>query len=127
MLSFDGNTAPYLQYAHARIQSIFRRGDILPNPDGTPLLISEPAEHALAIELLRFQEIILGVAETMEFHHLANYLYDLSNAFTAFYERCTVLKSEEPIRTSRLNICSLTARVLSTGLKLLGIIAPERM
>jgi arginyl-tRNA synthetase len=127
MLSFDGNTAPYLQYAHARIKSIFRRGSVTPARDGAPLLIAEPAERALAIDLLSFPEIGTAVAETLEFHRLAGYLYGLSTTFTAFYERCPVLKADEPARGSRLALCDLTAQVLSTGLNLLGITAPDRM
>jgi arginyl-tRNA synthetase len=127
MLSFDGNTAPYLQYAHARIQSIFRRGGVSPSWRSASLLITEPAERTLAIELLTFPQVICGVADTLEFHRLAGYLYGLSTAFTTFYERCPVLKADEPVRSSRLALCSLTARVLSTGLDLLGITAPDRM
>ncbi|WP_327110506.1 arginine--tRNA ligase [Nocardia sp. NBC_01730] len=127
MLSFDGNTAPYLQYAHARIRSIFRRGNVIPARDGEPVHIVELAERTLAIELLAFPDIIAEVADTVEFHRLANYLYTLSTAFTAFYERCPVLKTEEPSRSSRLALCDLTAQVLATGLDLLGIAAPDRM
>jgi arginyl-tRNA synthetase len=127
MLSFEGNTAPYLQYAHARIRSIFRRGGVTPGHDGTPVQIEEPAERVLALELLAFPDIVAAVSETMEFHRLANYLYALATAFTTFYERCPVLKTEEPSRSSRLALCDLTARTLATGLGLLGIAAPDKM
>ncbi|MFI9504622.1 arginine--tRNA ligase [Nocardia sp. NPDC052566] len=127
MLAFEGNTAPYLQYAHARIQSIFRRGDITPPRNGNPLHLTESAERTLAIELLEFPEVVTAVAETLEFHRLANYLYTLSTTFTAFYERCPILKAEEPTRTTRLTLADLTARILSTGLGLLGIATPDRM
>lgn len=127
MLSFDGNTAPYLQYAHARIQSIFRRGGIRPLRDGQPLIITEAAERALAIELLTFPDVVATVSDTCEFHRLAGYLYGLSTAFTNFYERCPVLKADEPIRSSRLALCDITAQVLAVGLNLLGITAPDRM
>ncbi|WP_433490738.1 arginine--tRNA ligase [Nocardia grenadensis] len=127
MLSFEGNTAPYLQYAHARIRSIFRRGGVTPGRDGTPVQIEEPAERALALELLAFPDIAAAVSETMEFHRLANYLFTLATAFTTFYERCPVLKAEEPSRSSRLALCDLTARTLATGLGLLGITAPDEM
>ncbi len=127
MLSFDGNTAPYLQYAHARIQSIFRRGGVTPSRDGAPLIVAEPAERALVLELLAFPNVVSVVADTSEFHRLAGYLYGLSTAFTGFYERCPVLKADEPVRGSRLALCDLTARVLATGLNLLGIAAPDRM
>jgi arginyl-tRNA synthetase len=127
MLSFDGNTAPYLQYAHARIQSIFRRGGITPLRDGRPLMITEAAERALAIELLTFPDVVATVADTCEFHRLAGYLYGLSTTFTSFYERCPVLKADEPVRSSRLALCDITAQVLAVGLNLLGIAAPDRM
>jgi arginyl-tRNA synthetase len=127
MLSFDGNTAPYLQYAHARIQSIFRRGGIRPLRDGRPLMITEAAERALAIELLTFPDVVATVADTCEFHRLAGYLYGLSTTFTSFYERCPVLKADEPVRSSRLALCDITAQTLAVGLNLLGIAAPDRM
>jgi arginyl-tRNA synthetase len=127
MLSFDGNTAPYLQYAHARIRSIFRRSGLAPRRDGAPLTIAEPVERALAIELLSFPDVIAQVAGSCEFHRLAGYLYGLATAFTAFYERCPVLKADEPYRSSRLALADLTGRTLATGLNLLGIPAPDRM
>ena len=127
MLSFDGNTAPYLQFAHARIRSIFRRGGFAATPAGTPLHITEPAERNLAIELLTFPDVIAAVADTLEFHRLAGHLYTVATAFTTFYECCPVLKVDEPTRSSRLMLCDLTARTLATGLDLLGIAAPDRM
>jgi arginyl-tRNA synthetase len=127
MLSFDGNTGPYLQYAHARVQSIFRRSHAKAARDGAPLLISAFHERVLAIELLSFPEVISSVSENLEFHRLANYLYGLATAFTAFYEHCPVLKAEEPVRKSRLSLCDMTAHVLAIGLNLLGIKAPKRM
>lgn len=123
MLSFEGNTGPYLQYAHARIQSIFRRGNITPLRDNSPLLVAEPAERRLALELLAFPEIISDITESLYFHRLANYLFSLASTFTTFYEHCPVLKAEEPTRTSRLALADLTARTLATGLDLLGIAA----
>jgi arginyl-tRNA synthetase len=127
MLSFDGNTAPYLQYAYARIRSIFRRGgeEIVGAPG--PVVIGAPAERALAIELLGLTDVIEGVAESLEFHRLANYLYGLATAFTTFYECLPVLRTEEEVRRSRLALCDLTARTLALGLDLLGISAPDRM
>src|SRR5262249_18003903 len=113
MLSFDGNTAPYLQYAYARIRSIFRRGKITVTDELAAVKISEPAEHALAIELLAFEEVVTSVAETLEFHRLAAYLYGLATAFTAFYEQCPVLRAESAVRDSRLVLCEVTARVLA--------------
>jgi arginyl-tRNA synthetase len=126
MLSFQGNTAPYLQYAHARICSIFRRSG-LPPPDAKHVIVAEPAERALAIELLAFGGVVTEVAGDLECHRLAQYLYSLASAFTDFYERCPVLQAEGEVRTSRLVLCDLTARTLKLGLGLLGIAAPDQM
>lgn len=127
MLSFDGNTAPYLQYAHARICSIFRRAGVEVPGDMESVLVSEPPERALAIELLSFGGVLQEVAESLEFHRLATYLYGLATTFTAFYERCPVLRAEPVVRDSRLVLCDLTARTLALGLDLLGIAAPNQM
>ncbi|MFS2292895.1 MAG: arginine--tRNA ligase [Actinomadura sp.] len=127
MLSFDGNTAPYLQYARARICSIFRKAGVEPPRDLSEIIITEPAERTLALELLGFEGVLAQVEETLEFHRLAHYLYGLATAFTGFYEVCPVLKSEEPIRRSRLALCDLTARTLERGLDLLGIRTPDQM
>ncbi|MER7419066.1 arginine--tRNA ligase [Micromonospora peucetia] len=127
MLSFDGNTAPYLQYARARILSIFRRGNVAPAKDLAAIRVSEHAERALAIELLAFEGVIADVAESLEFHRLATYLYGLATTFTSFYEKCPVLRAEDGERDNRLALCDLTARVLERGLGLLGIGAPDRM
>ncbi|GAA5002780.1 arginine--tRNA ligase [Actinopolymorpha pittospori] len=129
MLSFDGNTAPYLQYAHARIQSVFRRGEVDPATlRGTKLALADPAEHALALRLAEFEGLLYKAAEGVELHRITGYLFDLAQAFTAFYERCPVLRAENPeTRASRLVLCDVTARVLATGLSLLGIAAPSRM
>jgi arginyl-tRNA synthetase len=126
MLSFDGNTAPYLQYAHARICSIFRRSG-MELPDAKHVIVAEPAERALAIELLAFAGVVAEVAGDLECHRLAQYLYGLASAFTDFYERCPVLRAEGEVRTSRLVLCDLTARTLKLGLGLLGIAAPDKM
>ena len=126
MLSFDGNTAPYLQYAHARICSIFRRAGLEP-PDAKHVIVAETAERALAIELLAFAGVVTEVARDLECHRLAQYLYGLASAFTDFYERCPVLRAEGEVRTSRLVLCDLTARILKLGLGLLGIAAPDQM
>jgi len=128
MLSFDGNTAPYLQYAHARICSIFRRAEI----DRTSLRnrepsIVEPQERALALAVLGFDSAVADTLEKYSPHRLCTYLYDLATSFTSFYEHCPVLKADEAIRLSRLVMCDVTARVMATGLGLLGIDAPEQM
>ena len=123
MLAFDGNTGPYLQYAHARIRSIFRRAEAEPGD----VVIAEPAERELALVLLGLPTVVAEVATSLEPHRLCAYLYGLAGAFTAFYERCPVLRAEPEVRASRLALCALTARVLALGLGLLGIAAPERM
>lgn len=127
MLAFEGNTAPYLQYAYARIRSIFRRGGEEAGERGRPMLV-HPAERRLAVSLLDFETAVAAAAETYMPHKLCSYLFDLAGVFTAFYESCPVLRAEDPeLRASRLGLCDLTARVLATGLGLLGIDAPERM
>jgi arginyl-tRNA synthetase len=127
MLSLEGNTAPYLQYARARILSIFRRGQVAPPRDLEGIIVAEPAERTLAIELLAFPDVVNGVAESLDFHRLATYLYGIAAAFTAFYEHCPVLRAEGDVRASRLALCDITARVMERGLDLLGIGAPDRM
>jgi arginyl-tRNA synthetase len=126
MLSLEGNTAPYMQYAHARIRSIFRRGGVEEHAGGT-VRIEHPADRALALTLARFAEAVQNVADDCLPHVLCGYLYELAGAYMGFYENCPVLSSEEPLRTSRLMLCGLTGRVVRTGLGLLGIDAPERM
>jgi arginyl-tRNA synthetase len=127
LLSFQGNTAPYLQNAYVRIRSIFRRLD--ESFDAPEILSLEASEErALAIKLLQFGEIVPLVLEDFRPNLLANYLYDLAIAFHVFYEACPVLKANGPdLRNSRLILCDVTARVLSSGLGLLGIDCPERM
>jgi arginyl-tRNA synthetase len=127
MLAFEGNTGPYLQYAHARIRSIFRRGEVTPPEPGTAVRIGEPQERALALQLLRFGEAVETTAETLSPSKLATYLFDLATIFTTFYEACRVLVPDDAVRTSRLALCDLTARVLAQGLALLGIEAPDQM
>ena len=128
MLSFDGNTAPYLQYAHARICSIFRRAGVDRSSlrDTTPHIV-ESQERALALAVLGFDSAVADTLEKYSPHRLCTYLYDLATAFTSFYEHCPVLKADEPTRTSRLVMCDVTARVMACGLGLLGIEAPEQM
>ena len=125
MLAMDGNTAPYLQYAHARIRSIFRKAEAF--TPGAPITLDAPQELTLAKHLLRLGEIIEDVAHDLKPHVLSQYLYDLATKFSAFYEHCPVLKSDEPTRSSRLALCDLTARTLALGLDLLGIEHPEQM
>ncbi len=128
MLALTGNTGPYLQYATARIRSIFRRAGIEPGSAPGPIRLTEGAERALALQLLGFGAAVSQVADNAEPHKLAAYLFDTASAFTAFYENCPVLQApEEPVRNSRLALCALTLRVLLAGLALLGIPVPERM
>ena len=129
MLSFDGNTAPYLQYAHARICSIFRRaGTDRVAVRGLVPSLDDPREKALALRILRFDAAVAETIESMAPHKLCTYLYDLATDFTAFYEHCPVLRAtDDDTRTSRLVLCDATARVLERGLSLLGITAPEQM
>ena len=128
MISFKGNTGPYLQYAAARIRSIFRRADLGPEQATAPIVVTEPAERALAMKLLGFGAAVTSVAETAEPHRLCAYVFEVASLFTTFYELCPVLKAdEEPVRASRLALCALTLRTLVTGLGLLGVPVPERM
>lgn len=129
MLSFDGNTAPYLQYAHARICSIFRRAGIAREQVRTVVpSLDDPREKALALRILRFDAAVSETIEAMAPHKLCTYLYDLATDFTSFYEHCPVLRADDDAtRTSRLALCDATARVLERGLSLLGISAPEQM
>lgn len=127
MLSFDGNTAPYLQYSYVRVKSIFRRGELDETAPRGEIVIGEPAEKALGLKLAQFSEAVESVAQECYPNLLCNYLYELAESFMKFYESCPVLKSEEPVRTSRLLLCLLTARIIRTGLGLLGIETVERM
>ena len=132
MLAFDGNTAPYLQYAHARLCSIFRRaaadhGIGRDDVRSVVPVVAEPQERALALQLLQFDAAVHDTLDKYSPHRLCTYLFDLAHSFTSFYEACPVLKADDDQRRSRLALCDLTARVLAKGLDLLGIDAPERM
>ncbi|MFO0568101.1 MAG: arginine--tRNA ligase [Polyangiaceae bacterium] len=127
MLAFEGNTAPYVQYAHARIRSIFRKAEV-PVPAPSAIRVTEPAEKELALALLAFPTVVGDVEATLHPHKLCGYLFELATRISAFYERCPVLKAETAeIRDSRLALCDLTGRILERGLALLGIEAPPRM
>lgn len=129
MLAFDGNTGPYLQYAHVRIRSIFRRGGVDPSSlAGAVPSVAHPAERALALHLLAYGTTVADTADRFAPHTLCTYLFELAQTFTTFFEACPVLKADDDdTRRGRLALCDLTARVLAHGLGLLGIDAPERM
>jgi arginyl-tRNA synthetase len=129
MLALDGNTAPYLQYAYARIRSIFRKAaerGIRLVPD-SPIRLESPFETGLAKHVLRLPDTVQLVARELKPHHLTNYLYELATRFSGFFENCPVLQSEDPIRSSRLRLVDVTARTLALGLDLLGIEHPDQM
>ncbi|MCK4284480.1 MAG: arginine--tRNA ligase, partial [Candidatus Brocadiae bacterium] len=127
MLSLDGNTAPYMQYAYARVRSIFRKGSEQAGAARGKIVLGEPPERALALKLVQFPETIQSVADECLPNILCGYLYDLAGAFMGFYESCPVLKAEASTRASRLQLCDLTARTIQTGLDLLGIETLEQM
>ena len=129
MLAFEGNTGPYLQYAHVRICSIFRRAEVdRASVRGITTTLAVPEERALALQLLQFDTAVQDTLERYSPHRLCTYLFDLAQAFSAFFEACPVLKApDEATRLSRLALCDITARVLAQGLDLLGIEAPEKM
>ena len=126
MLALQGNTAPYLQNAYVRVRSIFRKANQAA-PEVAELVLGEVAEIDLARKLYQFAETVPQVLNDFRPNILANYLFELANAFHGFYEACPVLKSDEPARSSRLALCHLTGRVLQRGLGLLGIKVPEKM
>jgi arginyl-tRNA synthetase len=129
MLSFDGNTAPYLLNAYVRIQSIFRKAEaagLSPSQDGVS--IGTPEERALAVHLLKFGDTIQQVTRRLEPHWLCTYLFELASAFHHFYEKHSVINAPDAATArSRLAMCSLVARTLKKGLELLGIGTVERM
>jgi arginyl-tRNA synthetase len=128
MLALTGNTGPYLQYATARIRSIFAKAGLAPDAATGPIIIGEPAERALAMRLLGFGAAVAEVAESVEPHKLAGFLFELASDFTTFYEQCPVLRAGSPeIRNSRLALSALTLRALLSGLDLLGIPVPAKM
>lgn len=128
MVQTTGNTGPYLQYAHARLAQVLRRAEA----EGLVVeekiaVLDEPAEQTLALLLTRFGEVVADVADTLQPHRLCGYLYELAGALSVFYEQCPVLKSDGEVRASRLALCTLTKKVLASGLDMLGIEPLERM
>src|SRR5262249_9807519 len=127
MLALTGNTGPYLQYATARIRSIFRKAGLDPGQAAGPITVTESAQRALALTLLGFGPTVRLSAATPAPPPLAGLLFDVSSALPTFYEECPVLKAPADVRESRLALCALVLWVLVAGLGLLGIPAPERM
>lgn len=125
MLSFEGNTAPYLQYAYTRVQSVFRKAGTWDN--NAAITLNEAMEQQLAVELLKFEDVLDSVANTSYPHYLAAYLYQIATLFSRFYEACPILKADEATRNSRLQLTSLTGKTLQQGLVLLGIETLETM
>jgi len=129
MLSFEGATAPYLQYAYTRVRSIFRKSGIDAASLTADVAINEPQEKALALKLLQLEEVLdLMISEATP-HVLCGYLYELASLYMTFYEACPVLKEgvEPSVRDSRLVLCNLVAKTLKSGLDLLGIEVMEQM
>ncbi|WP_232522461.1 arginine--tRNA ligase [Chitinibacter sp. GC72] len=125
MLSFEGNTAPYLQYSYTRVASVFRKvGEF---DSSAAIVIAEPAEKQLALQLAQFDEVIAFVSDTCQPHQLCSYLFALAQQFSRFYEACPILSAEGAVRDSRLAIAALTARTMKAGLSLLGIAVLEEM
>ncbi|MCX6874221.1 MAG: arginine--tRNA ligase [Verrucomicrobia bacterium] len=127
MLSLQGDTAPYLQYSHVRIRSIFRKLEGPFDATAGEIVLGENEEIQLARLLVRFGEVVPTILEDFRPNLLANYLLELARAFHSFFEACPVLKAAEPIRFSRLALCDLTSRTLQQGLHLMGIRVPDRM
>jgi arginyl-tRNA synthetase len=129
MLALQGNTAPYMLYAYVRVQGISRKGEIDFAALGTevPMMLQDASELVLAKHILQFEDVLTQVSRDLLPNRLCQYLFELSQKFNQFYDRCPVLQAEEPQRTSRLVLCDITARTLKLGLSLLGISTLDRM
>ena len=130
MVSFEGDTGPYLQYAHARIAGILGKAlDAAAHAPPRPVItVAEPAERQLALALLRYPQVVRDVAQHLDPSRLCAYLHGLATTYNGFYQQCPVLKCEDPaLRASRLRLCAISKHVMKDGLGLLGITAPERM
>ncbi|WP_310072536.1 arginine--tRNA ligase [Cellvibrio fibrivorans] len=129
MLSFEGNTAPYLQYAFTRVQSIFRKAGVTPESLTNAIIIGTEQEKTLAIKLLQFSEVLDQVAREAMPHLLCTYLYEIASLYMTFYEACPILKDgiAPDVRDSRLRLCHLVAKTIEQGLELLGIEVMEKM
>lgn len=127
MVQFSGNTGPYMQYAAARIRSVFRNADRDPSAQRAPITVAEPAERELALRLLEFGSVVANVGDDLAPHRLCAHLFEIAQAFSAFYESCPILKADEATRESRLSLAAATLHVITTGMDLLGVDTPERM
>ena len=128
MLADKGNTAPYMLYVYARVQSISRRGGIDFSSLNTPIQLQDESEFVLAKHLLQLEDAIAAVGDELFPNRLCQYLFELSQKFNTFYDACPVLKAEDEVtKSSRLMLCDLTARSVKLGLNLLGIEVLERM
>lgn len=128
LIAFSGNAGPYLQNAHARCCSIFAKGEVTPESlDGVALVLEHDMEKTLARRLIKLPDVVHSAAESNNPHYIAEHIYALADEFSSFYEHCPVLKSDEPLRSSRLALTDLTRRQIARGLGLLGIDAPERI
>jgi arginyl-tRNA synthetase len=128
MISFEGNTAPYLLYAYTRVSSIFRKADLAEGELRGKVLLNDEFEKDLAAKIVQFEEVVNRVAERGYPHLLCGYLYELAGLFSGFYKNCPILTAEDPqVRQSRLILSQVTAKILKQGLGLLGIETLERM
>ncbi|KLV09157.1 arginyl-tRNA synthetase [Photobacterium aquae] len=127
MLAFEGNTAPYMQYAYTRVASIFKRAGVELSDLTHPIVINEEKEQALLSKLLQFEEAVQTVAREGHPHVMCAYLFELAGLFSSFYEACPILNAEEAVKQSRLKLANLTAKTIKQGLDLLGIETLERM
>nr|WP_269117584.1 arginine--tRNA ligase [Vibrio cincinnatiensis] len=128
MLAFEGNTAPYMQYAYTRVASIFAKAGVAMENLNGEIIVSEEKEKALIAKLLQFEEAVQAVAREGQPHIMCSYLFELAGQFSSFYEACPILvASEESIKQSRLKLAALTAKTIKQGLDLLGIHTLERM
>ena len=127
MIAFEGDTGPYLQYAHARQRSILRRAEGSWRADAAPFALAHASERHLALGVVAFPEAFASAFGALQPNRLCNYLFNLAQRFTSFYDDCPVLSAEGNLRDERLALCALTSRTLALGLALLGIVAPEQM
>ncbi len=126
-LSFEGDAAPYIQYAHARISSLFKKYKGKADKKAKTSLLKKPEEINLITKLAAFPEVVEAVVRDLKPYLIANYLYDLARLFNDFYARCPILSEKEDLKKARLLLAYCVSKVLRTGLSLLGITAPSRM